>query len=542
MIQYPTFNIKVSRNSLLVSVYFLLVTVLFLSACATGPAKSNLQAETPWMSDIKETDSKKGAGDKFSQDAARKGTPDFVPVSEELSPLKTRLISISGSEPLKNVMRLIAGAAGLNLIMEKGVDPNTMVTLTLTNVSAEDALRIIFSSVDYFYSIKENMLFVKAVETRMFEFGHPGTTNNFSVDVGGDITGSASATGTSGASQASTSAGIRGSVSQKVLKEPVNLWDSIEKTIASLISGGAQSSAAGQPSGGARMPSSFTVNRMTGTIMVTAVKKELENVENYLAQIKRVLDRQVIIEARIVEVQLSEGLRYGIDWSTLNVGKLGQLTFGTSGLANAVPQGFEIGLTRWDINGLLRALQTIGDVQVLSNPRVNIMNGQTALLSVGRNVNFISKVTVSQAASPLSTAPVIQYTPEQSSVLSGIMIGIAPYINDKGEVTMTVTPLASDLVKLDDKVFGTGTNQITISLPTVDLRELSTTVKVKDGDTIIIGGLIQNKETITDNQVPGLGSIPLLGHLFKGRDKHSERTELIIMLKPTVMLNQDNNK
>lgn len=540
MIRYPIFNIRVNRNSLLVSVYSLLFTILFLSACATVPTKNNLQAENSMLSDIKETESKKGAGDKFNQDAARKGTPDFVPVSEELSPLKTRVISISGSEPLKNVMRLIAGAAGLNLIIEKGVDPNTMVTLTLTNVSAEDALKIIFSSVDYFYSIRENMLFVKAVETRMFEFGHPGITNNFSIDVGGDITGSASASGQGGGSQASTSAGLRGSVSQKVLKEPVNLWDSIEKTIASLISGGAPSSVAGQPSGSARTPSSFTINRMTGTIMVTASKKELEDVENYLAQIRRVLDRQVIIEARIVEVQLSEGLRYGIDWNALNIGKLGQLTFGTSGLANATPQGLEIGLTRWDINGLLRALQTIGDVNVLSNPRVNIMNGQTALLSVGRNVNFISKVTVTQVSTGTGTAP--QYTPEQSSVLSGIMIGLAPYISDKGEVTMTVTPLASDLVKLDDKVFGTGTNAITISLPTVDLRELSTTVKVKDGDTIIIGGLIQNKETTTDNQVPGLGSIPLLGHLFKGRDKHSEKTELIIMLKPTVMLNQDNNR
>jgi type II secretory pathway component GspD/PulD (secretin) len=197
---------------------------------------------------------------------------------------------------------------------------------------------------------------------------------------------------------------------------------------------------------------------------------------------------------------------------------------------------FQIGVSKWNFNGLLQALQAQGEVRVLSNPRVNIMNGQTALLSVGRNVNFISRVETTTSAVSTGTVPTTTFTVQTSSVLSGIIIGIVPHINEHGEISMAVTPIVTDLVKLEDRVVGrVGENTIQISLPTIDLRELSTTVKVKDGNMVVIGGLIQNKDKLIDNQVPFLGNIPIIGYLFKSRDKQIEKTELIIMLRPVIV-------
>jgi len=257
-------------------------------------------------------------------------------------------------------------------------------------------------------------------------------------------------------------------------------------------------------------------------------------VDDYLASLKKILNRQVIIEARIVEVQLSEGLKYGIDWSVLteHVG-VGTDKF-TSSVSSSLPS-FQVSTIIGDFTSLLKALQTQGDVRVLSNPRVNIMNGQTALLCVGRNASFISRVeTVTTAAT--GTVPTTSFTVEIGSVLSGIIMGIVPHINEKGEISLTITPIVSDLVSLENRtVGGVGGNTMQISLPTVDLRELSTMVKVRDSQMIIIGGLIQNRDKLQDNQVPFLGNIPLIGYLFKSREKISEKTELVIMLKPTIV-------
>lgn len=458
--------------------------------------------------------------------ASQPPPPNFIPVSEELLPLKTRIVSISARDtPLRDVLHVIAEATGLNLVMDKGVNPEIPLTVTLRHISAEDALNIIVASVDYFYSVKDNILTVKAMDTRVFEFGQPPVIQDYAVDVGGDILGGAAGVTTTTGMAAGTT-GLRGGVTQRIEADKVafKLWDSIEKAIAGLPG-----------------IASFSVNRMTGTIIVTATKKDLERVENYLAAIKKVLNRQVIIEARIVEVQLSEALRYGIDWTAvLEKSGLGRVTVGTEKFATVVTEAlsnFHIGITGRDFIALLKALQTQGNVRVLSNPRVNIMNGQTSLLSVGRNVNFISRVETTTTTAATGVLPTTTFTVETNGILSGIMIGIVPYISDTGEITMAITPIVSDLIRLEDKTLGkVGENIIQISLPTVDLRELSTTVRVKDGEMVIIGGLMQKKEVSEDSKVPLLGDIPLIGYLFRSRERLDEKTELVIMLKPTIVV------
>jgi len=461
--------------------------------------------------------------------------PEFSPATEDLSPVKTRIVDIvARNTPLRDVLHVIAEATSLNLVIEREVASETPVTLTLKNISAENALNAIFTTVDYFYTIKDNVLIVKAVDTKIFELGHPAIIQTYSVDVGGDILGAGGAL-TGGGTTIGT-ANIKGTVTQTVKSDTTafNFWDAIEKSIATLLG-----TSAGQPAGAVAIPQGFTVNRMAGTIVVTASKRNIERVEYYISTIKKVISRHVLVEAKIIEVQLSESLKYGVDWNSINriLGdvQLNITSTGFSGIAAPLAgPSFMMGVARGaNFSSLLQAIQQQGEVRTLSNPRVNIMNGQTALLSVGRNVSFISRVDTN-TTTVAGAAPVTTFTVQTSNILSGIIIGIVPYISENGDISLTITPIISDLVRLEDKSIGSGVNKMQISLPTVDLKELSTTVKVRDGQMVIIGGLISKKDILDDSKIPVIGDVPLVGELFKQRGRLESRSELVIILQPVL--------
>lgn len=451
--------------------------------------------------------------------------PDFRPVMEDASPVKTHIVDVvARNTPLRDVLHVIAQATSLNYVMERDVSPESPINVTLKSVTAENALRTVLSSVGYFYAIKDNTIVIKTRDTKIFELGHPPMTQSYSVDVGGDILGAAASGGSSGGSSGGGggSSAVKGSVSQTVKSDPVayDFWNVIEKSVASILG-----PSAGEPSSA----NNIAVNRLAGTVMVTSDIQTLRKVEEYLVAVKRIMNRQVLIEAKIIEVNLNDAFKFGIDWNYVS----GDVNLSTSGFTDVISASspyFRLAVTNNRFSPILKALETQGNVRILSNPRINIMNGQTALLSVGQNQSFISKVETTTTS---GTTPITTYTVETSSVLSGMMIGMLPTINEQGEISITVTPITSNLVSLKQQVVG----ESSISLPVVDLRELSTTVKVRDGQMIILGGLISKKEALTDDQVPVLGNIPGLGFLFKSRDRQEARNELVIVLQPALVTN-----
>ena len=496
------------KNKMTLSVLLCIALSLFLGSCASQrQTKVDIPRSVKIPEEFRET--------KSAAPPALK-TPDFVPAAEDATPLKTRIVNIAArNTPLREVLHVIAEATSLNLVMESDVDPEIPVNITLKNVTAENALRTIFNSVDYFYILRDNTLFVKALDTRMFELGRPALEQKYSIDVGGDMLVGATSAMTGGGG----GAGVKGSITQGTKSDDAafKFWEAIEKSVASIL---------GAREGTSPTQRSFTVNRLTGSIIVTASKKDLERIENYLNNVKAIVGRQVLVEAKIIEVQLNDNFKLGIDWSYVT----SDMNLSTSNFTSVVPSSgplVKIAVTDTRFAPVLQALETQGEVRTLSNPRVSIMNGHTALLSAGRNQSFISKIDTTTIG---GVTPVTTFTVQTSSILSGILVGIVPFINENGEISLTVTPIISNLVKLEEK--NVGSNQIQISVPTVDLRELSTTVKVLDGQTIIIGGLIQKTESLQDNQVPFLGNIPLLKYFFKSRDKQDARSELVVLLQP----------
>ena len=460
--------------------------------------------------------------------------PDFVAVREAASPLKTKIIDLTArSTPFQDVLLVITRATGLNLILEQDVNPALPITLDLRNVSVEDSLDKVFSAVPYFYTVKDNMLVVKLTETRIYELGHPPIVQTYGTDVGGDMLGAAMSS-TGGGSH------LKGSIEQKTEsdKTAYNFWDVIEKSIEKILAPPAGTSTGGTPA----VQQSVTLNRLTGTIMVTATKRNLQQVESYINTVKKIITRQVVVEAKIIEVTLSDGLKYGIDWTgTLTFNNRQTLQLGTTNMSGVVPASgatFFASTTASDFTSLLHALQSQGEVRTLSNPRLNIMNGQTALLSVGKSVAFISSVQTTQTTTA-GSAPTITFTISTGNILSGIMIGIIPHISESGEVSMTITPIVSDLLELTDEKFGTpdsaGNYPYRIQLPSINLRQLSTSVKVRSSEMIVLGGLISKREEVSDDQVPWLGNLPGLGYLFKKRTKAVSNVELVVMLQPVIV-------
>jgi MSHA biogenesis protein MshL len=508
--------------------------------------------------------------------SAGTSTPDFVSVSEEIVPLKTKMVTIVvRNSSLGDVLHVVAEASGLNLLIDREVFIDQPVTLSLRNVSAEDALKSIFSSVDCFYTVTNNVLRVESLGTKVFELGHPALVNTYSIDVGGDILGGAMNVAAAGASGGGSSS-IKGNIQSgsKSDSKAYDFWDALEKTLDNIMGKkelpGTKSGRTGdakapqdktpnQPSLPSQTVStqsmenpslqSITINRLTGTIMVTATRKNMEKVERYIENVRRVLNRQVMIEARIIEVQLNEGLNFGIDWSflknikqfggPLNTGfgalNLATTTFNDATAAAASSSKFQVGVSRGDFQALLTALKTQGDVKTLSNPKINVMNGHSSILTVGRNTSFISKV--GSTTSYNNGAAVTTYDVQTNSVLSGLMVGIVPYISETGEISLNITPITSDLVTLTDKSVGAAGNQTTISIPTVDLREMTTTVKMRDGQMVIIGGLISKKETSNEEKIPLMGDIPFLGKLFTRTNNSESRSELVLLLRPRIVSN-----
>lgn len=554
---------KITRSLLL------LLGLTLLAGCAnTPPAAPRAASGQPLIPPVRSQEPFVQGNlqelQKQSLPPAALKTPDYQPVSDDVSPARTRLVNIQArNTALGDVLHVIADAAGLNLIIADGIQQDRLITITLKRVTADDALSTILNSADYFYTIKDNILSVEATGTKVFELGHPALVQGYNVEVGGDIlssasdlTASGSGSGSSGSSGGSGSSGsnIKGTITQTTKHDTkaFDFWESLEKSLVSLLNrqDSAGATTAGQqqaaPRSGENGPhQNVVINRLTGTIMVTATRRNLAGIEQYLDLVKAALNRQVLVEARVIEVQLDDSLQFGIDWNFLDNIRWFNATgatvagFGNAAAAasNALSSGaFRLGYSGGNMQALLTALKTQGEVKTLSNPRVHVMNGQTALLTVGRNTNYVSKVTTTTTAT--SGTPITTFTVDTSNVLSGIMIGLAPHINSKGEISMAVTPIISDLVKMEEKVIGTDiTNQFMISIPTVDLRELSTTVKVRNGEMIVIGGLISNKQSQLDEKVPFIGEIPWLGTLFSRKNYQDKRSELVVVLQPYLIGN-----
>ncbi len=440
--------------------------------------------------------------------------PPFKPVIKTPSPFSGKFVTLTVKEaPAQEVLYALAQDAGLNLVFAPDVDiSKERLTVAFHNMPLEDALNNVLESLDLFYKVKRNSLFISAFEDRIFNLDYLATLRESSFSVGGDVLGGVVAGG-GGGDEVTTPLTGSYKITGKTQTKSTDLYTQVEQTVKSLLS----------PKG------TFSLNRLTGILYVRDRRSNIERIQAYLNSLQNLARKQVLMEVRIIEVQLYQDSSYGVDWSQLNR-KIGNYTLSVTQKL-ALDQAF---LTATIVGGHFRSvinfLQTFGHVRILSNPRLRAITGQSALISVGKSISYLKKVEVTTETTQGGTS-ITSPTVEISSIFDGILLGLTPYVEKDGTIDISVVPIKSDVESLEERKIG----ENTYTLPQVALREASTVVKARSGDLVILGGLIARKKGKEGKEVPGVSKIPLLGSAFKQQRKYSYSVELVILIKPILL-------
>jgi MSHA type pilus biogenesis protein MshL len=281
------------------------------------------------------------------------------------------------------------------------------------------------------------------------------------------------------------------------------------------------------------------VNPVAGTVTVLATEQQQGLVQEYLDSVMAASQRQVLIEATIVEVTLSRAYQSGVDWGRI-AGTPGsgiefrQQLLGTARLANTPFTALTFGSnTSSGIFAAIKLLEQFGNTRVLSSPKVMAVNNQTALLRVVRNLVYF-QVQQQQSQGAIGGNILNAVTTIARTVPVGLMMSLTPQINETGNVTITVRPTIASEVDfvLDPNPLLTIENRI----PIVEVREIESVLQLASGQTAILGGLIKDEIRRDRDQVPGIGSTRV-GDAFAYRNERAVKTELVIFLRPTVVKN-----
>ncbi len=429
------------------------------------------------------------------------------------SPEAGKLFSLHfENAPLIDVLYAIVKNTGLNLSVEPGLNVDQPIYVQVDNVTLKEALdAVVIRGADYSYRLKGNFIEIKRYAERIYHLDYLSGTRTASTKVGGDILGGGQ-----------EEMGITGEfrVDSKHEREAANVWQRIKDSLESLKSAGGN----------------IIVNSLAGTVYMIDTPSHLESMVKFLDQIKKSMNRQVLIEAKILEVRLSDQYQYGVNWTAIaNLAGHGELQL-TQTLSQGLARGGTAVLSNLDtgdfnLNVLIDYLQTQGDVSVLSSPHISVLNGQSAILTVGHQYPYgdISGVDIQDETGNLI------YDVDIKRAIVGVQLGVTPHIAENGEIILHVIPTITDLQDvIDVEIPSIGSRVQRIENPVFDLRELGTVVRVHEGDTVILAGLIRKTLRNIKQKLPLLGDIPGLGHLFQNFDKEWRNTELVILLTPTI--------
>jgi len=289
---------------------------------------------------------------------------------------------------------------------------------------------------------------------------------------------------------------------------------------------------------------SVVVSPHAGLVVVRALPQTQKLIKKYLASTQKSLDRQVIIEAKILEISLSENFQAGIDWSKIGNTNGDVFTISQQGQVirqqtsdNPINGIFSLLYQGSSFSAAIDLLKSQGDVQVLSSPRISTVNNQKAIIKVGSDEFFVTDVsTTTVTGTSTSTTPDVTLTP----FFSGISLDVTPQVNSNGDIVLHIHPIVSEVID-QTKTLSLGQDQFTLPLAITNVRESDSIVRTRSGRVIVIGGLMQNTVIEEQTSTPILGDIPLLGNLFKQTRQSQVKSELVILLRAQLVDPQQNN-
>ncbi len=508
------------------------------------------------------------AGDAMRDELAAAGVPRpaLVParVSEALAepapaPVamapEPRLDLLVNNAQAREVFLAIVADTRYSMLMHPDVSGTISVTLRgVTVMEALEAIRDVYGF-DFKMEGRRITVFAPSLQTRIFTINYPNSQRRGSSDLRVASGAASSSSGSSGNSGASGSAGAASSASgagqqlensRITTSSATDLWSELTAAVRALVGGGPGRNVIASP--------------QAGIMAVRAMPDELRQVDKFLKAAQIAVERQVMLEAKIVEVELSDGYQSGVNWAALATSGNSALAAGVLGSgftsanpllqsgvavpgAVAIPSVqaggglFGLALSTSRFAAVLGFLETQGDVQTLSSPRIATVNNQKAVLKVGSDDYFVTNVSggSTTAAAAGSTASTTLPTLTLTSFFSGIALDVTPQIDDGNSVMLHVHPAVTNVVERTKQIDLGSIGAYRLPLASSSVNESDTMVRVQDGSIVAIGGLMQLESSRNASGLPGSTNAGFLSSLLGNRANSGRKKELVVLIKPTII-------
>lgn len=447
---------------------------------------------------------------------------------------------------------LLGIVAGTNYSMLLPPDLSGNITVNLKDVTVPEALSALKQLYGYEYTVEGKRIFVQAqtLKTRVLKINYLNALRKGSSELR-VISGSVSDTNTSAnnsnqsGSETGTSQTSTAFENSKVsTTSQSDFWTELAVALKAIV--------------GDKEGHKVVISPQSGVIVIRAMPAELSQVEEFLKASQIALERQVILEAKIIEVELSNSFQSGINWaafknsnsSQLSIGSVSpNVTLGTTGALNgtsisgtpgtnlgnaADAAGAMFGLVfrTGNFAAILNFLEEQGTVNVLSSPRIATVNNQKAVLKVGTDDFFVTNVSsTTTTGTSTTTTPNVTLRP----FFSGISLDVTPQIDENSVITLHIHPSVSKVTAVTQQLDLGSLGTLKLPLASSAISETDSVVRAEDGQIIALGGLIRQGSVDNNSQVPMLGNLPLVGNLFRQKGQDVKKRELVILLRPTVI-------
>ena len=538
-------------------IFFAIFLILLLvMGCATPPMKE--RAKLP---------SQKVEAAKPQPPPEEKLTEIVVPQMEGAKKVPDKLFSIYARDSnIQDVLLAFSKESELNMVIDPEL--NGKVTIDLKRVTLKEALDAILSPMGWTYHTDGKFIKIlrPQMETRLFTLNYMATKRSGKREVYASTStgGGLQTSSLPGQQIALSPGGTRTGYTDLISVDEMDLWKEIQKGLEAFIFGSVEEKEVPSEKEKATWTridvkgKKLIINKSTGVILVTDYPVNLNKVASYLETVEGSSQRQVTIQAKIMEVILSDDHKEGINWKVIEglprsinfawglTNKAGTTgypgsttgyaigdtssgtTINTPGLFKIKPFGGVLALgaagSEIALSDIMQAISEQGDVKILSSPTISTLNNQKAIIRVGnQDVFFITGAIAMGGDTVLQTI-------QPMTIDIGIILDVTPQIAEDGTIIMNIHPSITDTTGEKTTPDGKST------FPLLSVRETDTTVRVRDGQTIIIAGLMQEKSAENYTGVPVLGSIPLLGGLFRYKTRTKSISELVIMITPTLQV------
>ena len=545
-------------------VLLVLLALAAVGGCASGPTEHPAAAAMERA--VKETAPAKGAPGELPEAVSSALLPPVninVPGKQQAS-VEPRFDVKVRNAPARDFFLSLVEGTSYNMVVHP--DVKGRISLNLKNVTVREVMNTVRNvyGYDYEHTAGGYEVFPNTLRTKLFhvdylDFKRKGDSkmqaNPGEISTSGYNGRGTGTTGTSGTN--STGSGTGGGYGRRTnvsgssidTESESDFWAALAASLRDLIGSGE----------GRRI----SLNAQSGLVAVRAMPSELRDVERYLKANQEAVNRQVVIEARVLEVELNHGFQSGINWANLQkvqdgnavIGQTGGGTiFGGSGLsgiagnsgdlnpsspsaiagtaASAFGGVFTLAVNTGHFNAFIELLKTQGNVQVLSRPRVSTVNNQKAVIKVGSDEFFVTDVdTSTTTGTATSQTASVQLTP----FFSGVTLDVTPQISAEGDIILHVHPAVSEVREQTKNISVSASADLSIPLAASTIRESDSVIRARSGQVVVIGGLMRNRVSDDNASVPVLGDLPLVGKLFQHNRKQKSKGELVILLKPTVV-------